>query len=594
MKRCYLSFFALLLLTVPSFAQQDEDLPNHMLPREQLRIEDYKNSRASLAKGITAPPNFPVRTMAEWEEVQTLVITWTSYPGILKQIVRHAIEEVEVIIICNNANQVTSVLGDNSSGGPITDLSNVVLIEDDYDSIWMRDYGAETIYRNEVDSVMLLDWIYNRPRPGDDNVPDIVADYMDIPIYNTTQAPYDLVHTGGNFMADGFGTAFSSNLVLDENGPDGEFNQTSKNEQQVDDIMEAWMGIEQGRYIKMETLPYDGIHHIDMHMKLIDEETLLVGEFPQGESDGPQMEANLQYVLSNFNSVFGTPYNVIRIPMPPSTGGAYPPQGYYRTYANNIFINKTILVPTYREEYDTTAMRILHDALPGYKIRGIDCDNQGEAIISASGAIHCITKCVGVDDPLLISHQPLDDTYNSTTPYLVDAYMKHRSGMGNATLYWTADTTMGYATAPMTDVGNDHWAGSIPAHPAGTELFYYVHGQATNGKQQVRPIVAPAGYWKFRILDNSVGVEENQAFNGISAVYPNPASAITVVEVNVQSAQASLKLMNILGEEVKMMYQGNLTGKRNFFIDAAALSSGVYLVALQTPEGSYTQRLIVQ
>lgn len=36
------------------------------------------------------------------------------------------------------------------------------------------------------------------------------------------------------------------------------------------------MGIE--RYIKMQTLPYDGIHHIDMHMKLLDEETLLVGQ----------------------------------------------------------------------------------------------------------------------------------------------------------------------------------------------------------------------------------------------------------------------------------------------------------------------------
>lgn len=39
------------------------------------------------------------------------------------------------------------------------------------------------------------------------------------------------------------------------------------------------MGID--RYIKMDELPYDGIHHIDMHMKLLDEETLLVGEYPQ-------------------------------------------------------------------------------------------------------------------------------------------------------------------------------------------------------------------------------------------------------------------------------------------------------------------------
>ena len=38
------------------------------------------------------------------------------------------------------------------------------------------------------------------------------------------------------------------------------------------------MGIQ--TYILMETLPYDGIHHIDMHMKLLDEETILMAEYP--------------------------------------------------------------------------------------------------------------------------------------------------------------------------------------------------------------------------------------------------------------------------------------------------------------------------
>jgi hypothetical protein len=78
------------------------------------------------------------------------------------------------------------------------------------------------------------------------------------------------------------------------------------------------------RYVKMPVLPYDGINHIDMHMKLLNEETLLVGEFPDGVSDGPQIELNLQYVLDNFMTPFGTPYKVVRIPMIPSTGGAYP------------------------------------------------------------------------------------------------------------------------------------------------------------------------------------------------------------------------------------------------------------------------------
>ena len=88
------------------------------------------------------------------------------------------------------------------------------------------------------------------------------------------------------------------------------------------------MGID--NYILMEVLPYDDMFHIDMHMKLLDEQTVLVAEYPEGIADGPQIEANLQYVLSNFNSAFGTPYKVIRIPSPPSTRKLSDNNGSYR------------------------------------------------------------------------------------------------------------------------------------------------------------------------------------------------------------------------------------------------------------------------
>jgi agmatine deiminase len=73
--------------------------------------------------------------------------------------------------------------------------------------------------------------------------------------------------------------------------------------------MQQFMGID--RYIKMPTLPYDGIHHIDMHMKLIDEETLMVGQYPPGVSDGPQIEANISDVVNNFQTAFGNQYKVV-------------------------------------------------------------------------------------------------------------------------------------------------------------------------------------------------------------------------------------------------------------------------------------------
>jgi agmatine deiminase len=147
-------------------------------------------------------------------------------------------------------------------------------------------------------------------------------------------------------------------------------------ESELNDLFYTWMGIDS--YVKMTVLPYDDIHHIDMHMKLIDEQTLLVGEYPDGIADGPQIEANLQYVLNNYTTKFGTPYDVIRIPQPNGPWGLWPNSGgAYNTYANQTFVNKIILLPTYSQTTDTVALNILQNAMPGYTIIPIDVDNSG-------------------------------------------------------------------------------------------------------------------------------------------------------------------------------------------------------------------------
>ena len=76
----------------------------------------------------------------------------------------------------------------------------------------MNCYGQ--IHMNDVDSLAFVDWIYNRPRPWDDDIPSVLATELKVPVFKTETAPEDLVHTGGNYMSDGMGTAFSSLLVM--------------------------------------------------------------------------------------------------------------------------------------------------------------------------------------------------------------------------------------------------------------------------------------------------------------------------------------------------------------------------------------------
>ena len=550
------------------------------------------------SRGIETPPPFDsLRTAAEWEEIEALTISWTSFPCIQKQIVTASKEECTVIIFADDVNEVENYLTSSTCGGAL-DLENVDIVSAEYNSIWIRDYGANTVYGSWNDDRVLVDWMYNRPRPDDDVIPDVLGDHMGLDVYTTTAEPTNLMNTGGNWMSDGFGTAFASELILEENdgGSSWWTDFPDHSEAEIDQIIEDFHGVD--TYIKMPVLPYDGIHHIDMHMKLLDESTLLVAEYPMGVADGPQINANMDYVLANYTTKWGTPFDVIRIPSPPEQGWGYPDQdGWYLTYTNSVFVNNTILLPTYYTEFDTMAIRIYEEALPGYEVVGIDCDNNGSAIISLSGAIHCITHSVGVEDPLMISHLPLPDTEDDQNDYAVDAYLSHRSGIETATLYWATDPVGDWTSVSMSatdDVGN--WMAAIPAHPAGTTLCYYIEGAATSGKVGARPMPAPDGWWSFEVINPTVGISEWDA-SPMAAAYPNPASAITSIPMELRSGTSgSLVVYNALGAQVDVLHQGHFpAGRSNYFLHANRLAAGPYLIVFQTDEGEQcSQHLMVK
>ncbi|MBL7784070.1 MAG: agmatine deiminase family protein [Saprospiraceae bacterium] len=546
---------------------------------------------------ITAPPSVPVRTMAEWEELQALVITWRSFPPILTEIVRAAREECRVIICCNDQNTVSSAQN-TLIGAGVNISSNVSFLVVPNNSIWVRDYGPNCVYANKVDSLYFVDWKYNRiSRPLDDALPATVAEYMGVPLYATTLAPADLVNTGGNFMSDGMGTAFASRLIMSENQAGNPYGVTTKSESQINQILSDYMGID--RYIKMQELPYDEIHHIDMHMKLLDEETLLVGQYPDGVADGPQIEANIQYVLSNYQSAFGTPYKVIRIPMPPQFGDYPDNGGDYRTYANAVFVNKTVLLPIYEEQYDTTALRIWRESLPGYNVVGIDCNS----IIGLSGAIHCITKEIGVNDPLRIIHKPVEKVFvGEFNPWQcpIIAEVEHRSGVASVSLHYRRETETEWHVVSLTQVNNpdslDFWAGDIPDQPGYVgHMQYYLDAVANNGKTIARPMPGPEGPWEFPLIYAPASTTEAPRAT-LQDIFPNPAHAITAIPVSAsQRSSGSIAVYNALGQLVTNLYQGDFpVGTSHYFLDAGKYVPGTYFVQLQTNGNSVLKKLLIR
>ncbi len=560
----------------------------------------------------TAAPSLPVRTMGEWEEEQALAINWeTSQTTLLSEIVRNAQSEVQVIIVCHDSSFLKNAKA-RLQANNVDIEKNINFQIRKSNSIWIRDYGPNTVYFNDVDSLAFVDWRYNRKqRANDDIVPEHLAGVLKKPIFKTLIDNEDLVNTGGNFMADGMGTAFASKLVLDENQGKLETQTlpfaTKKSEAKIDSIMQNYMGI--NRYVKMPTLPFDGIHHIDMHMKLLDEETLLVGQYPDGMADGPQIEANLQYVLSQFKTPFGKPYDVIRIPMPPDKEGYFPNQknpstgrnGHYRTYANAVFVNKTVLLPTYEKKYDTTAIKIWQKALPGHKIVGINCNN----IIAQGGAIHCITKEIGVDEPLWIAHSKVKgflifDPQFPNAAITFKAFIKHKSGIKKATIQYRQIKDTIWNSLPMKLKSNDEWVAALSENELKLldtdSIYYFIAAEANDGKKITRPLTGAKGAWRFPI-GFYIATKDilQQPIIEISNIYPNPAKAITCIEIASEAAtEGKISLLDISGRVVEQLHDGKLKeGVSRYFFDASRLLSGVYVVELVSGTQRKVKRVVV-
>ena len=588
----------LLSLSMMAVTAQQTGLPRYLTGDERatLSVSGYLHPElpSGTADITTIPPDQPIRSMAEWEEMEAIVVTWTQYRSVLAKIIEAAQDECRVIVVATSAGAAQAQL-QNTYG--VTPNSNVEFVSAPFNSIWVRDYGPNTAYLNDVDSLVLVDWIYNRNRPADDAMAVDLAEYLDLPLLSMTQAPFDLVNTGGNFMSDGMGTGFSSKLVLEENLAGNPWDASPKDESGVAAAMDTFMGIDP--YVLMEKLPYDGIHHIDMHMKLLDEETLLVGKFPENISDGPQIEANIQYVINQFQSAWGKPFRVVRIPQPPCGNGLYPPacsNPYeYRTYVNSLIVNGSVLVPVYGTPLDEEALAIWQQHMPGYQIIGINCSS----IINAGGAIHCITKEVGVAEPLRIATSRIDTSCaGEVVP--VQAIIQHKSGITEATLSYSTDPSGGsYTTIPLTQLQDSLYTAELPAFAAGQSVSYFLSATASSGKTINRPLMAPEGAWTWQVGGCSVtSTTSLMAPPAITFhdIYPNPARAITAIPVSTdRTIDIRLEINDLTGAHVQSIYRGPLpAGKKHFFVNASTIPAGLYAAVLHTPYGTFTQKMVVQ
>ncbi len=231
--------------------------------------------------------------------------------------------------------------------------------------------------------------------------------------------------------------------------------------------------------------------------------------------------------------------------------------------------------------------------MPGYNIVGINSN----AIIPSLGTIHCIVKEVGVSEPVRISHATMDSVVYDEDSIAVKAVIKTKSGIANASIFWTTDTTSGFNSSSMQFVSGDSAVGYIPVQIDSTVIYYYISATSNSGRTITKPIVAPDGYYKF-IIENSVtGIADEylpEEFY-LSQNYPNPFNPSTKIQFWISDfGFVNLKVYDILGKEIAtLVNEEKQAGNYSVEFNAAELPSGVYFYQLKADSFVETRKMLL-
>ncbi len=452
-----------------------------------------------------AQSNVGKRTPAEFERQMGLVLNWVDNglgdptQLIQAQIIKNSQFFGQIFVITADPATTRHLLETEYN---VTNLSNCQFIDDTCNWPWTRDYIPQTVYSSYTSNPSLVYWMKNDVWPT--NPEDKCAikyaqhvGYKFIPADN----PYFKLQ-GGNFMTDGLGTAFSLDDVMQQNkGLD------------VSSALRSLNGID--RYITLPTPHIVYPKHIDMVMKMIDEETIMVLDSKNNWLLKKEIQSMVDLIQANYLNVYNRPYRIIWIPSYKINTAL----AYMESYVNFTTFNGICLVPIFgNATHDALATKIIKEALPGRTVWPID----SRELVSLSGQIHCLTNQVGYPNSIVIKHPRLFDKAIAPTRGTSGKYQFLKQKKGNGYLVTADITSAGPWKLPtldynfsgqsesvlMSKFSNGVFAAKIPHLGQGSICKYRISTTGINGVKFKHPCV---GFHEFTVIDVDPCSDQNYA-----------------------------------------------------------------------------------
>ncbi|MBE0648389.1 MAG: agmatine deiminase family protein [Bacteroidales bacterium] len=471
-----------LTLTLPavSFAQDSPEKLTHWLtPEEMTRLDQIGKAFVE-----TDPPSAPIRNIAEFDHMQGVLV---RYPfGIPIALIKEMAEdEIMVTTIVNSISQQNSVTSLYVSNGVDTSHCNFLIAGSN--SYWTRDYGP-WFESDSSNTIGIIDFPYNRPRPLDDEIPKEVANMLGIPWFGM-----NLIHTGGNYMTDGYGNSASTDLVWVEN--------PSQTHEQVAEKVLDYLGIETYHVRPDPNGTY--IDHIDCWAKFLAPDKILVRSVPPSHPQYNIIEQAAAYWAAT-PCAYGYNYRVYR---------AYTPGN--QPYTNSLILNGKVLVPIMNNTWDDSALAVYQAAMPGYEIVGII--GNPSTPWESTDALHCRAKGIADLGLLYIRHYPVYGNQPCEEDYQIDAELiicSNTTAINDSVLIHYRVNNGNWIIAGMGNTTGSFYTGFIPHQPGENVIEYYLTAADNSGRHANAPYIGEPDPFEFNtVYTNITAIPDTLKFN---------------------------------------------------------------------------------
>ena len=326
---------------------------------------------------------------AEWEPHAATWLSWPRRAGIsfpdsfdrvmpvLRAMVEALLESEQVCInVCNGAHEAEaqSVL----RGLP---MERITFYRVPTNEPWCRDHGPIFLTRKRDPKLVVVDWDYNAwgnkypPFDLDEIVPTRIAERLKLPPFY----PH-MILEGGSIDVNGAGALLTSeSCLLNKN------RNPNLSCDQIEQRLRDYLGVRDILWLGDGIAGDDTDGHIDDLARFVSERTIVtVIENNRDDENYDPLKKNLARLCEM--KIDGRNVDFLTLPMPKKIvreGLRLP-----ASYANFYIANTCVLVPTFADPNDETALSVLRDCFPNRRVIGIDC----RELIWGLGTFHCLTQ----------------------------------------------------------------------------------------------------------------------------------------------------------------------------------------------------------